>query len=237
MTTNELGLPVSIAEKMTEQVFTAFMEMFPKEELQTRITETIEKFFNGQIYEDKVNQTTRFEKLVFDALSTQIKPVIQKLLCGKEEAFKEMMAKQFFDELKQVTNQGTDNIVGLLALSSSRIMASEIIQQVHQSAIMAVRSATTSSQYGGSFAAQLDNYMSGLELYASLETPTQRQLIDHKEKITPSGLFFLLLNFLTDPTTRKEATHGHATQEKKHDSRSHSLAYRRPRHDHRHVHR
>ncbi|MDD2819152.1 MAG: hypothetical protein PHN51_10235 [Candidatus Nanopelagicales bacterium] len=143
---SNIALPQSVQERMTEEVFKVFMELFPKDKLGEQIAETIDKYFTWKGFSDKqAVGLTGFEAMVFQALEGFIKPMILKILSEKNQEFQSQLNEAFLKETVQQVNQGVDNITTSLAMAVSRNMVSQVIEQAHKSAISSVITAVDQS--------------------------------------------------------------------------------------------
>lgn len=143
---SNIALPQSVQERMTEEVFKVFMELFPKDKLAEQIEGTINKYFMWKGFSDKqAVGLTGFEGMVFQTLEGFIKPMMHKILSEKNEEFQQQLNERFLTETAQQLNQGVDNITASLAMAVSRNMVSQVTEQAHKSAISAVITAVDNS--------------------------------------------------------------------------------------------
>lgn len=163
---SNIALPQSVQERMTEEVFKVFMELFPKDKLAEQIEQAINKYFNWKGIADKqAIGLTGFEAMVFQTLEEFIKPMIRKILSEKNEEFQRQLNDRFLKETTQQLNQGVDNITASLAMAVSRNMVSQVIEQAHKSAISGVMAAVDrSGGYHDRYGALLSSLTSAYEV-------------------------------------------------------------------------
>jgi len=143
---SNLSFPVSIQERMTETILSAYMDLIPKGELIAKATEVIDMYFHN-VQPTADFRVTPFQALVFKQLNSIVSPIISELLSSKNEEFKKQLNEVFLQDVKQLVNGTVDNMTVGLAMASSRAMVQEIMAQAHMSAISGCQNAV--SRYGG----------------------------------------------------------------------------------------